>query len=397
MGAGVRVLFSTTAGAGHFAPMVPFARACLTGGYDVRIAAPGSFASTVTGAGFDHVAFDDADPAEIGAVFSQLHLGTVHDANIRVVREIFGRIDALAALPGLASAVDSWRPDVIVAEVAEFGSALVADQRGIRQLRVNIGLDSFTDEVLDAVDEPLRALGCPSGSDSVRAAPRLSLVPAGFDHVTNPAVAVHRFRDATASLSGRRLPAQWWPKESSDQPLVYATFGSVAGQLGFFPDFYRRVVDIVADLPVRVLMTLGAGLDPADLGAVPPNVHVESWVPQEEVLGEAAVVVHHGGFGTLITTLAHARPQVVIPLFSADQYANAEQVATIGVGVSLSPGPTASLRSADLVPTGPDLGRLAESLTYAVTSGQLLESAATVAADLASLPPAAEFLELLGR
>ncbi|MDT4920940.1 MAG: hypothetical protein QOI15_1842, partial [Pseudonocardiales bacterium] len=94
----MRVLFSTTAGAGHFAPIVPFARAVSDAGHDVRVAAAESFASTVQRAGLEHAPFDDADPAEIGAVFAQLHRVTVDEGNIRVVREIFARIDSAAAL-----------------------------------------------------------------------------------------------------------------------------------------------------------------------------------------------------------------------------------------------------------------------------------------------------------
>ncbi len=36
----MRVLFSTTAGAGHFGPMVPVAHACLAAGWEVAVAAP---------------------------------------------------------------------------------------------------------------------------------------------------------------------------------------------------------------------------------------------------------------------------------------------------------------------------------------------------------------------
>ena len=390
----MRVLFSTTAGAGHFAPVVPFARACIGAGHDVRVAAPASFTSTVRSAGFDHVAFDDADPAEIGAVFSQLHRGTVHEANSRVLREVFGRIDARAALPQLRAVVDTWRPDVIVSETAEFGSALLAEERGLPHLLVNIGLDAFTERVLDEADEPLRELGCATGSERVRAAQRLSLLPNLFDR-TEGSATVHRFRDASVNGADQNIPLGWWPERCADQPLVYVTFGSVAGGMGFYPAFYRRVLEAVADAPVRVLMTLGAGLDPGALGDLAPNVHVETWWPQESVLGAAAVVVGHGGFGTLIATLAHGLPQVIVPLFSADQYANADRVGATGVGISLSPGDPVSLRSADLVPAGPDVTQLADAVMHALTDRALAETARTIAADIAALPRAEEIVDLL--
>lgn len=391
----MRVLFSTTAGAGHFAPMIPFVRSCLHAGHEVRVAAPASFASTVLDAGFEYTPFDDADPTELRAVFSQLHLATVAEANLRVIREVFGRIDAIAAATGLRGIVDEWRPDVLVAEIAEFGSALVAEERQLPQLRVNIGLDTFTEQVLDAVDGPLRELGCATGSERVRAAPRLSLFPARFDQRGN-AASVARFRDTSPGVGdGQPVPAEWWPRRSSDQPLVYVTFGSVAGHLGFYPDFYRRVAETLADLPVRVLMTLGAGLDPAGLGQVAPNIRLESWVPQQTVLNDAAAVVSHGGFGTLIATLARGLPQVIVPLFSADQYANADRVGASRVGLSLSPGDPAALRSADLVPAGPDVSRLADALTRVLSDRTVVDAAEQIAAELAGLPSTDEFLPLL--
>ena len=55
----MRVLFSTTAGTGHFGPLIPFAKACVAAGQRVAVAAPGGFATAVTGAGFTHLPFDE--------------------------------------------------------------------------------------------------------------------------------------------------------------------------------------------------------------------------------------------------------------------------------------------------------------------------------------------------
>ncbi|MDT4918377.1 MAG: hypothetical protein QOH89_3077 [Pseudonocardiales bacterium] len=390
----MRVLFSTTAGAGHFAPIVPFARAVSDAGHDVRVAAAESFASTVQRAGFEHAPFDDADPAEIGAVYAQLHRVTVDEGNTRVAREIFARIDSAAALPKLRAIVDSWRPDVVIGETAEFSSALVAQERGLPQLRVNIALDAFTEQMYELVDEPLRELGCATGSEDLRAVPRLTLLPSAFDAQAGSA-AVHRFRDASVASADHDIPSSWWPERYADRPLVYVTFGSIAGGTGFYPGFYRRVLDMLADVPARVLMTLGAGLDPAALGELAPNVHVENWWPQESVLGAASVVVGHGGFGTTIATLAHGVPQVIVPLFAGDQYANADRVGAVGVGISLSPGDPVSLRSADVIPAGPDLTSLAEAVSRALTDRALAATARSVAAELANLPSAAEAVDVI--
>jgi MGT family glycosyltransferase len=92
---------------------------------------------------------------------------------------------------------------------------------------------------------------------------------------------------------------------------------------------YRKALDGIAELPVRVLLTVGRELD---VGPVPENVHVEQWVPQADVLAEAAAVVCHGGSGTTLGALAAGLPLVVVPLF-ADQPYNAVRVAAVGAGV----------------------------------------------------------------
>jgi len=54
--------------------------------------------------------------------------------------------------------------------------------------------------------------------------------------------------------AGGGLP-DWWPGNSV--PLVYVTFGTVAPAMPGMVSLYRAVLDAVAGLPVRVLLTVG--------------------------------------------------------------------------------------------------------------------------------------------
>ena len=92
----------------------------------------------------------------------------------------------------------------------------------------------------------------------------------------------------------------------------------------------------VAELPVRVLLTVGNDLDLDALPSVPDNVRVERWVPQQDVLGHAAMAVVHGGSGSTLGAIAAGVPLVVVPLF-ADQPENARRVAEVGAGLSVEP------------------------------------------------------------
>ncbi len=52
-----------------------------------------------------------------------------------------------------------------------------------------------------------------------------------------------------------------------------------------------------------------------------------------------AAMVGHGGFGTTTTALAAGVPQVVIPLFAADQWLNARRVQDLGAGLMVEASP----------------------------------------------------------
>jgi hypothetical protein len=375
----MRVLVSTTAGAGHFGPLRPFARALSDAGHDVLVAAPASFAAAVGRAGFDHHPLADSDPDELGKVFGGLAGASNDEGNAIVIRDVFARIDARAALPGMTEVVDRWRPDLVVRETAEFASYAVADAAGIPHVQVAVGLTAFDEQYLPVLDEPLAELGVRSGRHGLLASPRLSLLPESYDGGGSATMTTTRYRDLGAPAL-RPLP-DWW--SGSSFPLVYVTFGSVAAGVGPFSDLYRPVVAAVADLPIRVLLTLGESLDPTSLGPLPDNVHVEPWWPQDEVMPHAAAMVGHGGFGTTLLGLASGVPMVVVPLF-ADQPHNAARVAKIGAGIALEGGPAA-------------MGDLAPALQRVLSEESFRTGARAVAEEIARLPPVSSSVPLLER
>src|SRR5262245_20406156 len=122
----MRVLVATTANDGHFGPLLPFARASAAAGHEVRVAAPASYAAAVERAGFAHEPFADSPAELVGPVMAALPTMSFDESNRVVVREVFARIDAQAALPGLVATIEAWRPDVVLRETAEFGSLAAA-------------------------------------------------------------------------------------------------------------------------------------------------------------------------------------------------------------------------------------------------------------------------------
>lgn len=353
----MRVLVSTTANEGHFGPLTGLARACAAAGDEVRVAAPASWAATVERAGFVHQPFGEPRPEQVGPVMGRLPTLGFEEANVVVIRDVFGRLDAQAALPALVDAVTSWRPDVVVREPAELGCLAAAVRAGVPHVQVAIGMQETSRLFGEHTVQPVRELAALAGveegllAERVAAEPVLSSVPRPLDEAGDDAYdetsVLLRHRVDQPVATGRPLPG--WGQEA--HPLVYVTFGSVTGSLPPFAGAFRQALDALADLPVRVLLTVGRQTDVAGLGPVPPNAHVEPWWPQADVLREAAAVVGHGGFGTTTGALRAGVPQVVVPLFAVDQAVNARHVAAAGAGLAVGPGPDAVVEACRLVPT----------------------------------------------
>jgi UDP:flavonoid glycosyltransferase YjiC (YdhE family) len=87
----------------------------------------------------------------------------------------------------------------------------------------------------------------------------------------------------------------------------------------------------IAVLDVDVLVAAGPQGDPTLLGPLPPNVRVERFVPQAEVLRHVDLIVHHGGTGTVLAALEAGLPQLILPQ-GADQPYNAEILERSGAG-----------------------------------------------------------------
>ncbi|HET6165874.1 MAG TPA: glycosyltransferase [Marmoricola sp.] len=352
----MRVLCSTTANDGHFGPIVPFARACLTAGHEVRVAAPASYGPAVERAGFHHEPFADVPPEDLGPVMARLPNLAIEEANDVVLRDVFARLDAQAALPSLIETVERWAPDVVLRESAELASVAAAERAGVPHVHVSIGMHEIVSRFAETTRDQLVELGVLAGLDegrmgaSLSEEPVLSLVPEVLDHpsgeVPRGGPAFARFHEPATTLAGPG--AGDWGDQAL--PLVYVTFGTVAGSLPPFAGVFRDALDALADLDVRVLMTVGRKIDPQSLGPVPANARVEQWVPQQAVLAEASAMVGHGGFGTTMGALAAGVPQVVVPLFAFDQVVNGDHVAAVGAGLTTGAEPGGVERAAAVIP-----------------------------------------------
>lgn len=114
--------------------------------------------------------------------------------------------------------------------------------------------------------------------------------------------------------SSGRPPA--WLADMPNQPTVYVSLGTVFNAL--YPEVFESILAGLRNEPINLILTLGANGDPARFGPQPPNVHIERYIPQSEIVPYVDVCLNHGGYNTVIEPLLYGIPQVVLPL-AADQ------------------------------------------------------------------------------
>jgi UDP:flavonoid glycosyltransferase YjiC (YdhE family) len=116
--------------------------------------------------------------------------------------------------------------------------------------------------------------------------------------------------------------------ESGTPPLIF-TPGSAASTM---QRYFRESVEAVRRLGLRaMLVTNFPDQLPRDL---PIGVKAFGYLPFSEVVPHAALMVYHGGIGTLAQTIGAAVPHLVVPS-AHDQFDNAWRIGQLGLGRSI--------------------------------------------------------------
>jgi hypothetical protein len=212
-----------------------------------------------------------------------------------------------------------WRPDVVVCDETDFGAMLLAERLGLPYASVCTTAPGFIRREL--LTEPLAALRADHGlpPDPELAMLDRYLVLSPFPQSLRDPGPAHCFR----SVVGARCEG---PR------TVYFTLGTVFNLES--DDLFARVLAGLRMLDVDVVATVGRQIDPAELGPQPERIRVERYLPHSAVLPRCDAVVSHGGSGTVLGTLAHGLPSVLLPL-GADQPLNAARCEELGVALVL--------------------------------------------------------------
>jgi UDP:flavonoid glycosyltransferase YjiC (YdhE family) len=290
---------------------------------------------------------------------------------------LFVRVAAPVMQRELAPIIDSFRPHIVVRETGELAAAPMAAARGVPLVTTAFS-GVIPERARDLVLADLRPLWRTEGLadpswDDVYGQRYLHPFPLSFGQRPDSAV-VRPLRPDRASPT--TAPAAWTAALGAERPFVYVTSGTEPPSTTF-P--WLALFAVLGGLDVDAVATIGPHVDPAALGAVPPNVRVERFVPQSDLLGRASAVVSHGGAGTVLGAASHGRPQLVVPLF-ADQWENGVAVGDAGCGIVSGPAD----RSAE------DLDRALRAL---LTGSSYRDAADRVAGEIIEMPTAAELVD----
>lgn len=382
----MRILFTFTGGIGHFVPTVPFAQVLRERGHEVRYACQEGMVTAVTSQGWGAVPsggntlLDPRARRRLAAVDRQ--------AEELAVRRSFAGQLARERTVRLLEIAREWQPDLIVRDEVDFAGAVAAEVLGLPHAAVVvIAAGGFLRP--EVVDEPLAALRAEHGLDPTEDGMAvlhryLTVVPVppSFRDPNDPLPrTAHYVRPAVLDQIEGGGPARRSSVPDSAGSRVCVTLGTIFNQES--GDLFERILTGLAALPLEVVATVGQQIDPTELGRMPPNVHIEQFVPVAETLARCDGVVSHGGSGTVIAALAFGLPQVVLPL-GADQPLNADRCVALGVGVALDAVDSTSMA-------------IGEATVLVLTDEAYLTRAGQLHAEIASLPDAQHIAALLER
>ena len=368
----MRLLVTFVGGLGHLAPLLPLACAAREAGHQVAIAGSGGLVPRIVEAGFTAFATSPA-PHHDQAFASQrrkpLEVMDAREIELEFA-ENFADRGARRMAVAMADVMRAFRPHLVLRDETDLGTTIAAELLDVpvaSHLVLAAGLLVRPELVAPRLDAVRAEHGLPPDPELTRLTSGLVLTDAApsFRSPESPlSLSPTHYRSAVTSGAASRV----------GRPGVYVTLGTIFNNAS--GDLFERLLAGLADLDVDVVATVGRATDPADLGPQPAHVRVERFLPQGDVLSDVDLVVSHGGSGSLMATLAHGLPSLLLPL-GADQPHNALRAVELGVAATL-----------DAATVTPD--QVGASARAVLADGAMRSRCVAVADELQALPsPAA--------
>ncbi|WP_203631319.1 macrolide family glycosyltransferase [Streptomyces halstedii] len=303
--------------------------------------------------------------------------------------------DAVQALPQVRAAYDTDPADLYLYDIGAYAARALAESQGRPLMLLSptlVAWEGYEEEVAAAL------WGLP-GADAYRArftrwlaecgavttdmdafcgrpADTLALIPR--------AMQPHADRVDTGTVTfvgpcfGPRGDEHTWTRPEGAERVLLVSLGSAYTRQ---PEFYRRCLAAYGDLPGwHVVLQIGKYVDAGELGTIPSNVEVHSWVPQLAILEQADAFVTHAGMGGSSEGLYTGVPMIAVPQ-GAEQFMNADRLVELGVArrIDTADATPEALRTAlRELTTDPEVARRSAELR----SGAREEGGTARAADL---------------
>ncbi|WP_067820068.1 glycosyltransferase [Nocardia inohanensis] len=314
-------------------------------------------------------------PAELGVVRRLVERG--HRVTVLAEESLTAEVAATGArlrsragvgfARDTADEIDSDRPDLVLTSYFAFGAMVAAQACGVPFVVLIPGIYPLP---LEGAPPPGTGFGQASGPvgrlrDRVvggvvqrrwdqELLPQLNALRAGFGlerlaHYRDQVGLAHRqlvLSSAAFDFLGEQpdgvrwvgpvLDDPHWTREAEwavpdgGEPLILVSL-STTGQRQ--TDCLQRIVDALALLPVRGVVTTGPAVEPAALRGA-PNVAILPAAAHQRVMRHASLVITHGGHGTLMKAFANDLPVVILP-HGRDHADNAARVHARKAGIAL--------------------------------------------------------------
>jgi UDP:flavonoid glycosyltransferase YjiC (YdhE family) len=172
--------------------------------------------------------------------------------------------------------------------------------------------------------------------------PEIVLCPRELDF-PHPEVADRHYVEAAIDLERRDGGELPWHRLDPDRPLIYCAMGSQAHRSGEAGVVVQAAIEAVRGRESwQLVVAVGASAGSAPADEIPNVIRMEH-VPQLEILRRAALMITHGGLGSIKECVYFGVPMIVFPLMR-DQPGNAARVVHHGLG-ALGTSVPAALRT----------------------------------------------------
>jgi UDP:flavonoid glycosyltransferase YjiC (YdhE family) len=136
----------------------------------------------------------------------------------------------------------------------------------------------------------------------------------------------------------------------------------------------RAAIAALGDAPVQVVLTAGYLALPEEIGALPPNFHLATYLPGPAMAERCDLMIHHGGHSSVMTGLSAGTPAVMIPT-STERESNARRVAALGAGEFAMPVAGADgEKQIDIAEFSAKVQRVLKEPGYRAAAGRVAES-----------------------